>query len=233
MSQLKIFKVLFLTAFILVPSSSFANLDGFKLNFVAAFVNTDEECSAEGEITSDQGGLINGTEQIAVNGTTWGDLSSLPTSGYSIGDKISFGTDPLALRLGVSFDVQLDTAICKGLKVGDSIEFFGSFGAQLTQLTIPQPGLNTAWALNSGGTYDEVDLTQNSLWGTSLNGGMWTLGTGPLFGSGGGGMTMSGNGCRLGNSAAASSMSMVWFLFTAIFGLGWLWLRREAILEKK
>jgi hypothetical protein len=220
-----IYKGLLLTALFLIPSVSFANLNGFKINFVAAYVDTDEECAAEGEITSDEGGLINGSEKLTVNGITWGSFAGLPTSGYSVGDKVSFGTDELALRLGVTYDVKLSTDICKGLTLGDSIEFFGSFGDQLTQLNIPEPMINAAWALNSAGKYAEVDLTQNSLWGTSLNGSMWTIGTGPIFG-GGSIPTGPGGGCNIGGISNQYSPSMLLSLFTSLFGLAWVRLRR-------
>jgi hypothetical protein len=85
--------------------------------------------------------------------------------------------------------------------------------------------INSAWALNPSGSYDEVDLTQNSLWGTSLNGGMWTVGIGPIFG--GGIIPVMSGACHIGGIATQPSLSMLFILFTSIFGLGWVRFRAK------
>ncbi len=208
------------------PMASFANVDGYQINWVMSYGEDDTECAAEGEITSIQGNIINGSERLAVNGTTWGSFANLPTVGYNIGTKFAFGTNSLQVRLNYNFDVALDEGICQNLQAGDVVQFDGSFNDDLASVVLDQPMLQSALALD-GMAYTWIDLNQNSLELTNLNGDMITIGSGPLFntGGGGGGGTGTSTNCSIG--AVGSGFQLAWaLLFSPLLGAG-MWLRRR------
>lgn len=221
------FYFILFTAILAFPLKSYANLNGFEIRAVVAWNDADDECAVQGEITSDEGGLINGSERLEVNGATWGDFSGLPLSGYNIGDKIAFGTLKLGLKLNYNFDVELDEGICQNLKLGDKIQFIGSFGDTLVDFDLFQPMILGGTGLDNNDTYVPLDLSMNSLWLTNLNGDMITLGSGPLFpGGGGGGGMGTGDGCSLSQGHPGAKLSWLG-LFLLTVG-GWALLAKRA-----
>jgi len=174
----RVFFNLILLTGILFSVPARANLNQFIIDFVVAWGETDTECGVQGHIDSIEGGIINGSERLAVNGITWGDFAGLPMDGYQPGTPIAFGTQDLQIRTALAFDINLDTGICQNIQEGDSLEFFGSFGGLLDEVPMPDPVIRRALALSID-RERIVDLSTESVTFTNRNGAQATVGEGP------------------------------------------------------
>lgn len=205
-----------------------ADLDGATINWVISYGEDPAECAAEVEITSIQGGLINGSERLAIDGLTWGDFSSIPNTGYSIGTKFSFGTDAFQVRANYNVDVLLDETLCEDIMQGDVLSFDGSSTPDLSSLMLDTPMMHSALVLQNG-NYNWIDLTQNSILITNLAGDTTTFGSGPVInnGGGGGGGSTSTGGCFIGAGVTATGAFAWGILLLPLIALG-LWARRRA-----
>lgn len=211
-----------------IPAISQANLKGATINWVISYGEDPAECAAEVEITDIEGGVINGSERLAIDGLTWGDFSGLPTSGYSIGTKFSFGTDAFQVRANYNVDVLLDETLCEDIMQGDVLSFDGSFNPDLSSLMLDTPMMHSALVLQNG-NYNWIDLTQNSILITNLAGETTTFGSGPVInnGGGGGGGSTSNGGCFLAAGAPAAGALAWGTLLLPLIPLG-LWARRRS-----
>ena len=227
----RIFLTILLLGVMSVPALSYANLTGFRINAVIAWDEAEDECAVEGEITSIDGGQISGDEKLTIDGITWGDFSELfldASTGYNVGDTISFGTLELSLKLSYQFDVELNTFDCQDLVAGQELGFQGSFGDEITTVDLAEPMLNYGLAFDSSiaGNYTSFDLTINS-WELMGLFDSVIIGEGPLLDVDGddGGVSL-GDGCTLVPVVAAGSALPAVLLMG--FGLAVLGSRRRS-----
>ena len=202
-------RLLFILNIAWLPLTAHSFNDGALIQSGVMWFGADDECGAETEFTSFQGGgFIMGTEGLFVDGIKWGDLSQLPTSGYSVGDKISYGTDALAARLNYSFDVKLEVDICRNLQLGAQISYRGSGGTDLSSYDLTQaPTIMGAYSYSAlTGNYDYVDLNSTRITITSLDGSTISFGAGQAPSTGD---TGSG-GCSLAASLGGTTALGGW-----------------------
>ena len=210
-------RILFLLAVFLVFTPMTAQADNFdaRIEYFVAYFDTDEECAVQTEITGIDGGLLNGTEAILLNGIEWANTQELidvqGNSGYQVGDKISWGTSALALKLNYNFDIELRADFCQDLEAGDFISYRTSFGSEVSGYNIGTPNILTSWNFNpNSGGYDTWDLSTNTFTITGF-GGSITIVDGVPQGS-----TNGGNGCRLTHGPSALSGLSGWALLLSV-----------------
>ena len=221
--MLKYLTPLFLVLGLLTfPFQSHARNVETDINVFVGWYEADDECAVETEFKAFVGGgFITGFEGLYVDGVEWGNLNNLPTSGYSVGDKISWGTEALEIKLQYTFDVRLKAEICRDLKLGASITYRGSDGVDISEFKYEEePSLNMSATFDKGlGTYSYWDLSMDRITLTGLNGDSISFGGGAQPSTGG-----STGGCALG-SLMGSGASLPTFLTLGLF-LGLWSLRR-------